>query len=473
MKGQSGDRRFLRFLTIALLLCFAWVGGAAAAAIQSFALPDALPGNDDSSSAVAIGFPLNFFGVTHAQLFVNNNGNVTFGAPLSAFTPFGLVGTRQSIIAPFFADVDTRGAGSGIVRFGTPSGRTDLFVVDWVSVGYFNQKDDKLNSFQLVLQDLSAVPDFAAGDFRIIFNYDRIRWETGDASGGTNGLGGNSARVGFSNGSGEPGTFFELEGSGQNGALLNGAPRSLVRNRIPPADTSLPRGRYQFVVRNGAVAQADLAIAAEIIEEGDDTGFDLVVRNFGPSDAVEVLALFDLSAPRGAHVWSIRPARFCEVDDSFGMAPPRGASCDFPLIANGRCQRITVVLPIRLTQPPLHVVVVRGVEEHGPTRLSADVDRVPAPLRERGTVPAVSDRLPLAGGLPLSAVQARRGLRVGWARPPSVPVLPAPSVGHGRYGPASHTASPSALVRGGLSGHHPHAGVLCGPASASARPGPL
>ena len=71
---------------------------------------------------------------------------MTFGAPLSAFTPFGLVGTQQAIIAPFFADVDTRGAGSGVVRFGTPAGRPDLFVVDWVSVGYFNQHDDKLNS---------------------------------------------------------------------------------------------------------------------------------------------------------------------------------------------------------------------------------------------------------------------------------------------------------------------------------------
>ena len=44
---------------------------------------------------------------------------------------------------------------------------------------------------------------------------DRIRWETGDASGGTNGLGGSPARVGFSNGRGQPGTFFELTGSGQ------------------------------------------------------------------------------------------------------------------------------------------------------------------------------------------------------------------------------------------------------------------
>jgi hypothetical protein len=344
MKRNHTGRLSLMVLITAIALSFAWASSAAAA-IESFALPDALPSNDDgSSAAVPIGFPINFFGVTHTALFVNNNGNVTFGAPLSAFTPFGLVGTRQAIIAPFFGDVDTRGPGSGIVRFGTPAGRPDLFVVDWVQVGYFREHDDKLNSFQLILQDLSAVPDFVPGDFRIIFNYDAIRWETGDASSGTNGLGGSSARVGFSNGSGQPGTFFELTGSGQNGALLDGGSRSLVGNRVPPADPSLPAGRYQFVVQNGAVAQADLAIAAEIFEDEDDTGFDLVVRNFGPSDAVPVLATFDLVGGGGrARIKSIRPRSFCEVDAPSGLRPPRGVTCNFPSITNGASRRIRVI----------------------------------------------------------------------------------------------------------------------------------
>ena len=55
------------------------------------------------------------------------------------------------------------------------------------------------------------------------------------------------------------------------------------------------------MVQNGAVAQADLAIAAEISEDGDDIGFDLVVRNFGPSDAVPVRATFDLWAAVEEH----------------------------------------------------------------------------------------------------------------------------------------------------------------------------
>jgi hypothetical protein len=330
MKHNNGGRRSLRALISAIALSFAWVGGATAA-IEPFALPGALsPSDDQSSAAVDIGFPINFFGVTHTQLFVNNNGNVTLGAPFGPFLPVPLAGTQQAIIAPFFADVDTRAAGSGIVRFGTPPGRPDLFVVDWIAVGYFNQHDDRLNSFQLILQDLSAVPGFVPGDFRIVFNYDRILWETGDGNSGTNGLGGKSARVGFSNGSGQPGTFFELPGSGSNGSFLDGGTHSLVGNRLPTAE-SVPLGRYQFVMRNGAIAQADLAIAADI----DDGGLEFVVRNFGPFAATGVKVTFGLDRGR---ITTIRPRRLCRREPG---NKTRG-SCLFPVIQAQRSKRIRI-----------------------------------------------------------------------------------------------------------------------------------
>jgi hypothetical protein len=71
---------------------------------------------DGTPTTVPIGFSVNFYGQTFSNLYVNNNGNVTFDAPLGTFTPFGLVGTARQIIAPFFADVDTRGM--GVVTFG-------------------------------------------------------------------------------------------------------------------------------------------------------------------------------------------------------------------------------------------------------------------------------------------------------------------------------------------------------------------
>lgn len=205
-----------------------------------------LPGNDDGSTGpVPLGFQANFFGSTNSSVFINNNGNVTFDAPLAEFTPFDLASTQRAIIAPFFADVDTR-AGN-IVKYGT--GTVDghqAFGVTWPGVGCFDEVTSVLDTFQVVLIDRS---DIAPGDFDIEFNYGAIQWEAGQASGGDGQcLGGASARAGFSNGTGAPGTFFEIPGSGVPGAFLDSNPSTaLIANEL----NSTQRGRYVFPVRAG------------------------------------------------------------------------------------------------------------------------------------------------------------------------------------------------------------------------------
>lgn len=202
--------------------------------------------NDDGSTGlVSIGFSVNFFGTTFSQLHVNNNGNVTFTGPLSTFTPFPLLTTATPIIAPFFADVDTRGLASGETQYGTGTiGGLNSFGVNWIDVGYFPSQTDLLNSFQLIMIDRS---DIASGDFDFEFNYDRMLWETGNASGGINGLGGSSARAGWANGST---TAFEITGSAVNGALLdNNLTTGLIHNSL----NSSTLGQYRFEVRNGTV----------------------------------------------------------------------------------------------------------------------------------------------------------------------------------------------------------------------------
>ena len=202
-----------------------------------------LPADDDGSTgAVDLPFTADFFGSSYNQLYVNNNGNVTFNSPLSTYTPFGLTSTDIPIIAPFFADVDTRGPGSGLVTYGGeaagPNNPNAYFCVDWYDVGYYGEHTDKLNSFQLVLTDRSQSTG-QAGDFDIQFDYDGIQWETGDASGGSDGLGGTSAVVGYSNGTSES---LELNGSAINGALLDGGPDSLIDN----SENSTQPGQYIF-----------------------------------------------------------------------------------------------------------------------------------------------------------------------------------------------------------------------------------
>jgi len=238
-------------LTVLFLLA---TGTAFGQAIESGFDANTLPPNDDGSAGpVAIGFDVNFFGITRSQLWVNNNGNVTFDGSLSTFTPFDLTSTGQEIIAPFFADVDTSDAGDPVTYGpGTFEGRP-AFGANWINVDYFNSSPTHTNrnSFQLILVDRS---DIAAGDFDIVFNYDQIQWETGSASGGdSDGLGGNSARVGYSNGTGAPDTFFELAGSAVNGAFLDGGPNALVSNRL----NSSVDGRYIFQSRSGAIDDPD------------------------------------------------------------------------------------------------------------------------------------------------------------------------------------------------------------------------
>lgn len=200
-------------------------------------------------SAVNIGFTGNFFGTTFSSLFLNTNGNATINAPLATFTPFSLVaGGIPPIFAPFFADVDTRNAASGVLQFGsgTVDGHT-AFGVDWLGVGYFSSHVDKVDMFQLMLIDRG---DTGVGNFDFEFNYGDMFWETGDASGGSGGLGGTCAAVGYSNGlSGANNHSQEVTGSHVCGTLINGGVDALNTHDL----NSNVLGRYLFNVRGGVV----------------------------------------------------------------------------------------------------------------------------------------------------------------------------------------------------------------------------
>lgn len=210
----------------------------------------ALPANDDGyTGAQALGFSANFFGSTYTSAFVSNNGYLTFSSGQGTYTPSGLGAgySGQPIIAPFFADVDTRGAGSGLTSFGTGIYNGNAaFGATWPAVGYYNTHTDRLDTFQVILDSRA---DTGAGNFDIFFNYDTIQWETGDASGGRGGLGGTSAAAGFNAGSGNAaGTYFQLAGSLTNGAFLDGGPDALNAGTNDGV-----AGQFLFQVRNGAV----------------------------------------------------------------------------------------------------------------------------------------------------------------------------------------------------------------------------
>ena len=251
-----------KFLAIALATTFIAanlppVRGAVVRTDDGFTLNTLGAIDDDPSASSSLGFTINFFGTSYSDVYVNNNGNVTFGAPSTTFDPSGMAAATLPIIAPFFADVDTTGPGSGLVNYGssTINGHS-AFGVNSLGVGYYGAQTDKLNSFQMVL---IYRDDTGAGNFDIEFNYDQIQWETGDASGGSGGLGGNSAVVGYSDGSGN---YWEYAGSGVPGAFLDSNPTTgLIFNDIGSGEA----GRYTLEVRDGLVIVPELSNSALVI----------------------------------------------------------------------------------------------------------------------------------------------------------------------------------------------------------------
>lgn len=181
--------------------------------------------NDDGfRGPINLGFTLNFFGTNYTQFYLNNNGNISFGAGIPAFTPTGPTGVSQPIISPYFGDVDTRGANSGVAYL---SQLTNEDIITWDHVGYYDSNDDKLNTFQLVLRGPGySVP---SDEGQIGFFYTTMQWEAGDQSGGSGGLcstgsvgnGCTPAAVGFGDGNGNGQILASSTQAGISGVVSN------------------------------------------------------------------------------------------------------------------------------------------------------------------------------------------------------------------------------------------------------------
>lgn len=201
------------------------------------------PNDDDSSPEITLPFTPRFGGQARSSLWVNTNGNVTFEGPRSTYTPYALGDLGEPMVAAWWSDVYTGEPGTGEVRYGLGSvdGR-QAFCVDWDEVAYYGGEDDtaRRNSFQLYLVDRG---DVKSGAFDIVLVYEKLRWETGDASGGTGGLGGSSAAVGYTDGT-VAGTV-EVPGSRTPGALLDGGAQSLTAG----STGSTQPGTHVFEVR--------------------------------------------------------------------------------------------------------------------------------------------------------------------------------------------------------------------------------
>jgi len=161
--------------------------------------------NDDGTKSITLPFNFCFYGTTFNSCYINNNGNITFGLSYTTFGANFFPDASHPMVAPFFADVDTRAGGSGLVYYKlTPT----YLIVQWDGVGYFNSAADKVNTFQLIITD--GTDPIISGGNNISFCYKDMQWTSSNsgAQGGTNGFGGSPATVGFNKGDGV--SYFQL-----------------------------------------------------------------------------------------------------------------------------------------------------------------------------------------------------------------------------------------------------------------------
>jgi hypothetical protein len=225
------------------------------------------PRNDDGfSGPINFGFNFTLFGTTYTNFWANNNGNISFGAGIAAFTPTGLQGSTTPLISPFFGDVDTRNMNSGMMslRFVT-DGNGEQIIVTWPTVGVFSAIAPPTNTFQLVVR--ADDYDIPAGEGQVGFFWGAMGWEVGQASGGNAsglcpgaggiGTGCVPAAVGFGDGQNNG---FVLQGSTLNGisnivadhqlwvTLVDGVPT------VPPGTVPEPGSLLLSALALGLVA---------------------------------------------------------------------------------------------------------------------------------------------------------------------------------------------------------------------------
>ena len=193
---------------------------------HDYAVGEGYYNDDGSTDAIQLPFDFCLYGVTKNEFFINNNGNVSFDGYYSTFTSTGFPIDGYPMLAPFWADVDTRQDNGPLGEVWYKVTPTSVIVI-WNNVGYYDEHGDKRNTFELIFTDGND-PLIGVGN-NVAFSFADMAWTTGDASDGVNGFGGVPATVGVNKGDGVKyalvGRFdhagYDYDGAGGNNDGVN------------------------------------------------------------------------------------------------------------------------------------------------------------------------------------------------------------------------------------------------------------
>ncbi|XP_019635144.1 PREDICTED: sushi, nidogen and EGF-like domain-containing protein 1 [Branchiostoma belcheri] len=273
------------------------------------------PAADDSTSgaqALSTAFP--FFGGSFNELYVNTNGDISFGGAVTSYTPTPFPVTNNRVLAVYFTDVKTsystragyiyhrettdaailtRATSDIQTAFPTSQGSfvaTWVYIATWHEVGLYGASGDGVNlrnTFQLVLIT-DGCKSFT------LFNYDRIDFLQGSTNDGdgTTGTGPNPAQVGINGGDG---IHFSLHPYSRTTDLYD-----LPTWVDPGPETPGPAGRWY--------QRTDLALVGDgpvlTCPSGWRMRGDICLRlNHRPADYPTAKSVCE---ENGAGIWNIR-----------------------------------------------------------------------------------------------------------------------------------------------------------------------
>jgi len=265
----------------------------------------AMDRNDDQyTSEMTLPFDFTFYGDMISNFYINNNGNISFGGPFSTYSSTGFPVNNYPMLAPFWADVDTRNSESGLVYYRIEPNR---LVVIWDHVGYYAYYADKLNTFELIVTD-GTDPLIGIGN-NVAFCYGDMQWTTGDASGGTNGFGGTPATVGINKGNGINYALigrFDHEGTDYDGAAGNNDGVSYLDDKCFFFNTGVSFNNIPPVV------QGTPAVQPIVINVGDS--YDLTMTFLSPEAEQTTNAVLTVPAGFTDFDYVVTSGNVCTVE---------------------------------------------------------------------------------------------------------------------------------------------------------------
>ncbi|MFM7758579.1 MAG: nidogen-like domain-containing protein [Crocinitomicaceae bacterium] len=291
-----------------------------------------LPNDDNSSPLISLPFTFDFYGNTYNSVFINNNGNVSFQAPYITWSANSFPDSTFNMIAPFWADVDTRGGYDSLGNYIGNGGSVwykvtpTALIVNWDNVGYFNMHNDLVSSFQLIITNGSDSLISAGGN--VSFCYNDMQWTTGDASGGFGGFGGIPATVGVNIGNGvdyfqvgrfdQAGTNFDGPFNGNDGVdFLDG--QEIYFNVAGISTSNTPP-----LLISSAICDTIDVYTGDTLKSLNTTGFNMGIMTPENGQTIEVTGNSDAPAGAFSYIVTQISEQFYDLQTSFnatGVSP--------------------------------------------------------------------------------------------------------------------------------------------------------